>query len=332
MSHIFDALQRSEAGQAEVDPSSPSQVTELLQHAERRAASRWEETVLVGRDKEAEQSVSDSLFGTAEDMPDPASEVKRLADAKLAGLSQDFSSKFQFLEASLDAQNRLVCLTDKESPAAEAFHLLGVRLRHLRRDRPLKTVLITSTIPQEGKSIIAANLACALARRAPQKTLLIEGDLRRPSISQIFGIRAESGLSELLKGASSLSHTIYRIKEAELCIMPAGSASGNALEILQRGALSHVMDQLTAWFDWIIIDSPPMLPLADTSVWTRMVDGVLLVTRQGVTERRQLKRGLEAIEPRKLIGAMLNCSKHSASSDYYYRKPTIPALNTRQDD
>ena len=81
-----------------------------------------------------------------------------------------------------------------------------------------------------------------------------------------------------------------------------------------------MMDQLTAWFDWIIIDSPPVMPLADTSVWMRLADGILLVVRQGITEKRQLERGLEALEPKKLIGAVLNGSKRRLAADYYYRK------------
>ena len=89
------------------------------------------------------------------------------------------------------------------------------------------------------------------------------------------------------------------------------------------------MDQLTALFDWIIIDSPPVLPLADTSVWMRLADGILLTTRQGTTQRRQLQRGLEAIESRKLIGALVNSSKHAAASDYYYYGP---AAASRTDD
>jgi Mrp family chromosome partitioning ATPase len=82
------------------------------------------------------------------------------------------------------------------------------------------------------------------------------------------------------------------------------------------------MDQLATLFDWIIVDSPPILPLADTSVWTRMVDGILLVTRRGVTEKKQLVAGLQALEPEKLIGALLNCSKSSTYSRYYYGPQT----------
>ena len=78
------------------------------------------------------------------------------------------------------------------------------------------------------------------------------------------------------------------------------------------------MDQLAAWFDWVVVDTPPVLPLADTSVWMRVVDGVLLVARQGTSEKRQLQRGLEAIDRSKLIGALLNCSSSTAHNDYYY--------------
>ena len=87
---------------------------------------------------------------------------------------------------------------------------------------------------------------------------------------------------------------------------------------MQSGRLSSLMDQLATWFDWIVVDTPPILPLADTSVWIRVVDGALLVTRQGTSEKRQLQRGLEAIEKSKLIGALLNCSSNTAHNDYYY--------------
>jgi Mrp family chromosome partitioning ATPase len=79
------------------------------------------------------------------------------------------------------------------------------------------------------------------------------------------------------------------------------------------------MDQLTAWFDWIVIDSPPVLPLADTSIWSRLADGILLVTRKGTTEKRQLQKGLEALEKSKLLGALVNSSENAAHSDYYQR-------------
>jgi Mrp family chromosome partitioning ATPase len=88
--------------------------------------------------------------------------------------------------------------------------------------------------------------------------------------------------------------------------------------VLQSVKLNALMSQLADWFECIVIDSPPVLPLADTSVWMRLADGIVLVARQGITEKKQLQRGLEAIEPQKLVGALLNCSKNQAHSHYYY--------------
>ena len=212
-----------------------------------------------------------------------------------------------------------MALPDSESPAGEAFHLLGVRLRHMRRQRPLKKVLITSSIPEEGKSMVAANLACTLALRTQQKVLLLEGDVRRPTQSKIFGLQSKPGICEWLSGERSLVNCMYKLESAGIWIFPAGVASGNSLELLQSGRAIPMMEQLTNWFDWVVIDSPPVLPLADTSVWTNMADGILLVTRQGVTQKRQLTRGLEALGNQKVIGAVLNSARSVSHTDYYYR-------------
>src|SRR5262249_48373806 len=107
---------------------------------------------------------------------------------------------------------------------------------------------------------------------------------------------------------------------------PAGRAPQNPLELMQSGKLALFMDQLTSWFDWIVIDSPPVLPLADTSVWARMCDGILLVTRKGITEKTHLQRGLEALEQSKLCGALVNGSTEASHSDYYQRYAP-PALS-----
>ena len=99
--------------------------------------------------------------------------------------------------------------------------------------------------------------------------------------------------------------------------MPAGTSPQNPLEVLQSAKLNALMAQLAEWFDTVVIDSPPVLPLADTSVWMRLADGIILVARQGITEKKQLQKGLEAIDPQKLIGALLNCSQNQANSHYY---------------
>jgi capsular exopolysaccharide synthesis family protein len=296
MSHIFDALQRSEAENSGTEPSSFSLATELLQAAEEkmRAADRADRNVPV-----TVAEVDGRSFEAAPSFP--------------AGLEQ-----CPTLSVSIPADSRLVSVEKEESLGAEKFRFLAVRLRQLRQTRPLKKILITSTIPQEGKSTVAANLACTLARRKPHKTLLLEGDLRRPTVASRFGLGRVPGLSEWFHGEGSAMN-IYRLESLGLWVMPAGNAAENPLELMQSGKLSPLMEQLTAWFDWIVIDSPPVLPLGDTSIWARLADGILLVTRPGVTEKQQLQRGLEALEKTKLLGALVNDSSNAAHSDYYQR-------------
>jgi capsular exopolysaccharide synthesis family protein len=322
MSHIFDALQRSEAERSGSPVSPLSAVTELLERAERGAASLRDavpEPKSLGpvRSLEREKDYlldKPALAAEAEVLPELE---PRTADEGAAELAQ-----CQTLHLSLTPQNRLVTVSDVDSPAAEAFRLLSVRLRHLRRSRELRKLLITSTIPQEGKSTVSANLACALASSTRRKILLLEGDVRRPSLSKVFGLKSYPGLCEWLEGERSLVSSLYRLEPGGIWLLPAGHAPANPLELLESIKLSALMEQLAAWFDWIIIDSPPVLPLADTSVWTRLADGVLLVTRQGTTQKRHLQRGLEALESKKVIGAVLNSSKNSSDNEYYsYRHP-----------
>jgi len=327
MSLIFDALQRSEAERSGVALPALTAATEVLRLAELHAASDRETAAQFEPSYVTERAALDTSYLPSA-VPQPVTAGEAPTDTELSVDDRYLAafSQFQSLRVVVPPENRLVCLTDNESLAAEKFRYVGVSLQHLRRDRPLKKVLITSTIPSEGKTMVAANLACTLARRTQQRTLLLEGDLRRPSLSQMFGLEGKSGICEWLQGGRSLT-SIYYLEGAGLWMLPAGTAPKNPLELLQSGKLPALMDQLTAWFDWIIIDSPPVLPLADTSVWMRVADGILLVARQGTTEKRQLQRGLEAIESKKLIGALLNGSKNAAPSDYYYHAPVASRAN-----
>ncbi len=317
MSHIFDGLQRAEGERGGVGLSTLPEVTELLQRTERRVASQWNNTAQY---EHSESQNPDHNRGLAEKLTPivPACEVPVAPDLSLIDERRHLLNQFKRLEVSLTPQSRLPFLVDKGTPAAEAFRLLGVRLRNIQRDRPLKKVLITSTIPQEGKSMVAANLAGTLALKTDQKILVMEGDLRRPSLSRMFGIGRDSGLCELLENGGNLTNSIYHLGGANIWILPAGSTPSNALELLQSVKLTALMDQLTKLFDWIVIDSPPVLPLADTSVWMRLADGIILTTRQGTTVKRKLQAGLEALDAGKILGALVNSSTNASANDYYY--------------
>jgi capsular exopolysaccharide synthesis family protein len=319
MSKIFDALQRSEGERSGNESATLPHGPELLREAERRAASSWEAIVSTGESANGvtvdnrQTSSPEAFSALAASITSPY-----VANLLSAGERVEILNQFQTLPVSVLPESHLACITDRKSPAAEAVRLLALRLRDLRRTRPLKKVVITSTIPQEGKSTISANLSCAFARRTEEKVLLVEGDIRLPAALQMFGIERKPGLCELLRDERVLADCVYRLGDTGLYILPAGVSANNPLELLQSPKLSSALDQLSACFDWIVIDSPPVLPLADTSVWMRLADGVLLVTRQGVTEKKQLKKGLDALEPQKVLGALLNGSNASRYSEYYY--------------
>lgn len=305
MSNIFDALQRAELENSGAEGPSLAVATELLQAAEQKLRAS----------------------GTLIESPPPVVTADAF-DVDPAAPLEDLE-RCPVLSVAIREDSRLVSLGKEGSLGAEKFRFLAVRLRQLRQSRPLKKILITSSIPQEGKSTVASNLACTLARRKPQKILLLEGDLRRPNITARFGLGPLPGICEWLSGETPTIN-LYRLENLGFWLLPAGSAPQNPLELMQSGKLSPLMGQLESWFDWIVIDSPPVLPLADTSLWSRLADGILLVTRNGTTEKRELKRGLEALEKSKLLGALVNSSANAAHSDYYQRYTSPIADSPKQ--
>jgi capsular exopolysaccharide synthesis family protein len=301
MSHIFDALQRSEAerGGAETE----SLASELL---------RLANATVLGPAQEAR------IFAPKEELIAPAPSAPAVT-VQTSSETRELLGQFASLPIVLFPDSKLVSITDKESLAAEKFRFLAVRLRQIQQRKPLKRLLVTSTIPEEGKSLVSANLACTLARRKQNKVLLLDGDLRRPTLEKQLGLGRITGLSECLQGSFDLSACVHQLDALGIWILPAGRTPQNPLELMQSGRLSVLMDQLNGLFDWIVIDSPPVLPLADTSIWSRLADGILLVTRQGTTEKKQLQLGLDALEQPKLLGAVINASTDVVHTDYYQR-------------
>jgi capsular exopolysaccharide synthesis family protein len=256
------------------------------------------------------------IASLAVDLPLPA-EATQIVEGEADDSAEEGTAQFRSLSNSPTPGSLLVGLNDEASLAAEKFRFLGVRLRQLQQATPLKKVLITSASPAEGKSFVAANLAVTLAHRRPQKILLVEGDLRRPSLSTSFGLPKLPGLSEWLQSDLRSIANIYHLEKAGLWILPAGNPPESNVELMQSESLLKLMNQLTDWFDWILVDSAPVVHLADTSVWIRTVDGVLLVVREGTTEKRQLEQGLKALNKSKLLGVVLNSSTNSARDNYY---------------
>ena len=317
MSRIFDALQRSGTEQSGVEyPDMVSVATEVFE-APRRQATKEEPTP--DQPAALQVAVVEAPFEEAPVVRAPVVQAP-VAEIPKEEQSHEPIPEFPALEVSVTAASRLVYFTEPDSLAAEKFRFLGVRLRQLRQNRTLKRVLVTSTIPEEGKSLVSANLAGVLARRR-EKVLLIEGDMRRPTLADQFSLGRLAGLAEWLQSKQEAPSNIYHLGGPGFWFMPAGDPPANPLELMQSGRLSHLMTQLSNLFDWIIVDSPPLLPLADTTVWARLTEGTLLVTREGKTQKTALQRGLEILKKSDLLGVVLNGCSHS-DKNYYQRYGT----------
>lgn len=328
MSHIFDALQKSEAQSEDSNRAIHASVREILSRAELRVAAEsnaWPtERNGIGRlHEEASAITRVTRHAAASDEQGNALTdlTEHLSNATIPIAEPEgevLLAQCRTHHPRLLPEWKLVSCTDRGGAAAEAYRLLAVRLRHIRRERQLKTLLITSAMPQEGKSLTSLNLACTLSAGGTQKVLLLEGDLHRPSITQTFGLSKELGLCEFLQGHCTFEKSIYRLAGPEIWILPAGQLPSHPLELIQSQSMPKLMEQLEELFDWIVIDSPPILPLADTIILTRLADGILLVTHRGLSEKKLLERGLQALEKSKLLGAVINSSRKIRNDYYYY--------------
>ncbi len=215
-------------------------------------------------------------------------------------------------------ESKVVTLNESSGLGAEKFRLLRARLRNLRERGQLQKMVITSAVPNEGKTLVAMNLAVCLGKHTNEKILLLEGDLRKPMLGEHLGIKTLPGVGEWWASAEEpINKFIYRFDDLQLWILPAGSAPEDPVNILQSSRFLDLYKQLSTCFDWVIIDAPPLLPMADVSFWSRHADGLLLVVREGCTPKAILQKGLETLDNPKVIGVVLNDS-HSVESSYYH--------------
>lgn len=242
-----------------------------------------------------------------------------VSEPKAAVLSQKFLDWDQVTNVSPRPRDdsRVVALSDGNSLGAEKFRLLRARLRHLREKQQLRRIVITSAVPNEGKTLVSMNLAVTLANHSNEKVLVLEGDLRKPMIAEHMCLQTYPGLDDWMASQEPISSFLYRVDDLPLYMLPAGAPRDNPLAILQSARFLQLYQQLSAAFDWILIDAPPLLPMADVSFWSRQADGLMIVAREGRTPKKILQKGLEVLDTPKLIGVVLN-DAHAVERSYYY--------------
>lgn len=212
------------------------------------------------------------------------------------------------------------------SHGAEQFRTLRSRLYQLRSSQPLRTLLVTSSVPGEGKTFIATNLAQAVVRQPDRRALIIDADLRCARLHTVLGAPSAPGLTDYLRGEADEMSVIQHGQEGNLCIIPGGNEVTNPSELLSNGRLKVLLERVTPVFDWVILDSPPCLPVADAGILAELCDGVLLVVRAGSTPSSTVQRACQEMQSRNLVGVALNAvlQSHLHSSHYYYQSYEQP--------
>lgn len=212
----------------------------------------------------------------------------------------------------------------REAPAEE-FRSLRTRLNHLQTLQPLHTLVVTSASPAEGKSFTATNLAVTQAQLAEKRVLLADFDFRRPAIDKTFQIPSVPGITDYLLGKAPLRDVMRRLADTNLYVMTAGETVQNPLELLNLKECKALIQGLRSHFDWVILDSPPLLFAADGNLLATMCDGTILVVRIGTTTFDSVTRALQSLCENNVLGVVVNgarrgelYSKYTYYHNYYY--------------
>jgi protein-tyrosine kinase len=207
----------------------------------------------------------------------------------------------------------------EQGPGTEQFRTLRSRLSQMREKQPLKKVLVTSSLPKEGKSFVAANLAQAIVRQQGRRVLLIDGDLRAARLHLALGTALGPGLSEYLLGEVDEFGVMQRGTMENLFFVPAGRSTSNPAELVANGRLKVLLGRVESLFDWIVIDSPPAVPVSDAGLMANHCDGVLMVVRANATPSDVARKARAEFDDKLLLGVVLNGVNGNASaySQYY---------------
>lgn len=304
-----------------------SRIYEALQKAE-------SERKLDRPDKESRIPVegldAGTVTATAEyEVPSPFAEprTERAGDAEsqgVGGLNLAAVARFPWTPSI----TRLPALLER-GPAIEQFRSLRSRVYEARDIRPLKSILVSSGLPQEGKSFISANLAVSLARHKNSKVLLIDGDMRRYTLHELLGTESHPGLAEYLAGKASAEQVMQRPEEsgalnsgspalANLTFIPGGNGGDKAADLSGNARFGELLRLAAPHFDWIIVDSSPVVPVSDGVNLARSCDGVLLVARAGITKYTVAQRAASELRAANLLGFVLNAMQENPQTSTYY--------------
>ena len=264
--------------------------------------------------------------------PTTASTEKILRDSQ-----EDVSPNYDITETALsqctatdwepDPRRMLFFSSEEQAPCQENFRTLRSRLYLLRENTPLSRILVTSSLPKEGKSFVAANLALVMSRQRGCRTLLIDADLRSSSLHSALGTFDAPGLSEYLLGETEEFRIIQKGKVENLFFIPSGRPVSEQSEVIANGRLKLLLDRIGSLFEWVIVDSPAVIPVSDAVVMAGVCDGVLIVVRSNSTPFDIVRKARERFREEHLLGVVLNGIPPELHVENYY----LPSMQRRRD-
>jgi protein-tyrosine kinase len=242
------------------------------------------------------------------------------AEANLG--SEPAVPQFRLTRWEPDSKSMLFFGSEDQTPGKEDFRSLRSRLHQLQEKTPIKTIVVTSALPKEGRSFVAANLAQAMAQQG-RRTLLIDADLRSPSLHIALGTSNTPGLSEYLLGEAEETGIVQQGQMENLFFVPAGRPISKQSEIISCGVLRVLFERLTGFFDWVIVDSPAALPVSDAALIAGYCDGVLMVVRSNSTPFDVVRKTRGSFQEERLLGVVLNgIPTDSRAQNAYYSAST----------
>ena len=254
-------------------------------------------------------------------------------------IAPDLLSRVKEIPFTPSGDGHLLDVKRPHEAPAEEFRSLRTRLNHLQTLQPIHTIVITSPSPAEGKSFAAVNLAVAESQLEGNATLLIDCDFRRPIVHNLFQFERSPGLTDFLLGKARIEDCIRKIAGSNLYVLAAGEAVINPLELLNLREMKHLLDALPRVFNWVILDSPPLLFAADASLLSTLCSGTVLVVRIGTTTIDSVTRAMQSLCENNVLGIIVNgarrgelYSKYTYYHSYYYAKPEDAQAAAKADD
>lgn len=225
------------------------------------------------------------------------------------------------LKRGTEKARKLITLEDPKSPISEQFRTLRTNISFSTPGSDLQTLLVTSSVQQEGKSTVSANLAVVFSQNN-EKVLFIDADMRKPTVHNTFGVKNAVGLSTLLTAQSTLNQSIQPTEIENLDVMSAGPIPPNPSELLNSRGFDEMIEQLKQYYDLIIFDSPPVLSVTDSQIISSKVDGIVLVIDKQDNNKANVKEARDLItvsENSKLLGIVFNNDEYDTDKYYVYQ-------------